>query len=42
MMDGQDVIKSKKYKRVAPPEMIKIKLKKNEIGDAKAITVAVE
>ncbi|UCE36550.1 MAG: FAD-dependent oxidoreductase [Thermoplasmata archaeon] len=42
IMDGQEVLKSKKFKRVAPPEMIKIKLKKNEIEGAKEITVSVE
>ena len=42
IMDGQKVLKSKKFKRVAPPEMIKIRLKKDEIEDAKEITVAVE
>jgi NADPH-dependent 2,4-dienoyl-CoA reductase/sulfur reductase-like enzyme len=42
IMDGQEVLKSKKFKRVAPPEMIKIKLKKEEIEGAKEITVWVE
>jgi NADPH-dependent 2,4-dienoyl-CoA reductase/sulfur reductase-like enzyme len=40
--DGKSVIKEKKFRRVAPPEMIKIKLKKNEIEGAKEITVKVE
>jgi thioredoxin reductase len=42
IMEGQEVLKSKKFKRVAPPEMIKIKLKKEEIEGAKEITVVVE
>ncbi len=42
IMEGQEVLKSKKFKRVAPPEMIKIKLKKEEIEGAKEIIVAVE
>ncbi|UCG68931.1 MAG: FAD-dependent oxidoreductase [Thermoplasmata archaeon] len=42
IMDGQEVLKSKKFKRVAPPEMIKIKLNAKEIEGAKEITVAVE
>jgi NADPH-dependent 2,4-dienoyl-CoA reductase/sulfur reductase-like enzyme len=40
--DDQKVLKSKKYKRVTPPEMIKIRLKKNEIEGSEEITVAVE
>lgn len=40
--DGQNVLKSEKYKRVAPPEMIKVRLKKEEIEKARKITVAVE
>jgi NADPH-dependent 2,4-dienoyl-CoA reductase/sulfur reductase-like enzyme len=40
--DGHEVLKSKKFKRVAPPEMIKIKLKKEEIEGAKGITVVVD
>ncbi len=40
--DGQEVLKSKKFKRVARPEMIKITLKKDEIKGAKELTVMVE
>ncbi len=40
--DGQNVLKSKKFRRVAPPEMIKIKLKRDDIANAKEITVKVE
>jgi NADPH-dependent 2,4-dienoyl-CoA reductase/sulfur reductase-like enzyme len=40
--DGKDIIKMKKYKRVAPPEMIKISLKKVEIENAKEIIVSVK
>lgn len=40
--DGKDVIKKKQFKRVTPPEMIKIKLKKKEIEKAKEITVSVK
>jgi NADPH-dependent 2,4-dienoyl-CoA reductase/sulfur reductase-like enzyme len=40
--DGEDVFKTKQFKRVAPPEMIKIKLKKEEIAGASEITVSVE
>jgi NADPH-dependent 2,4-dienoyl-CoA reductase/sulfur reductase-like enzyme len=40
--NGQKMLKSKKYMRVAPPEMIKIKLKNDEIKEAKEITVMVE
>ena len=40
--DGQKVIKSKKFKIVTPPEMIKIKLNADEIEGAKKITVVVE
>jgi sarcosine oxidase subunit alpha len=42
ILEGEKVLKEKKYKRVAPPEMIKIKLKKKEIEGAKEIIVAVE
>ena len=40
--DGKDVFKTKEFKRVAPPEMIKIQLKKEEIAGASEITVSVE
>jgi NADPH-dependent 2,4-dienoyl-CoA reductase/sulfur reductase-like enzyme len=40
--DGKDIIKMKKYKRVGPPEMIKISLKKVEIENAKEIIVSVK
>jgi thioredoxin reductase len=40
--DGKNVLKSKKFRRVAPPEMIKITLKKGEIKGAEEITVKVE
>jgi hypothetical protein len=39
--DGENVIKTKKFRRVAPPEMIKLKLKKEEIEGALEITVSV-
>jgi NADPH-dependent 2,4-dienoyl-CoA reductase/sulfur reductase-like enzyme len=41
IMDGHEVLKLKKFKRIAPPEMIKIKLKKEEIEGAKEVTVMV-
>ncbi|UCE74872.1 MAG: FAD-dependent oxidoreductase [Methanomassiliicoccales archaeon] len=40
--DGEKLFKSKKFKIVAPPEMVKIKLNADEIADAKEITVKVE
>jgi NADPH-dependent 2,4-dienoyl-CoA reductase/sulfur reductase-like enzyme len=40
--DGENELKTKKFKRVAPPEMIKIRLKKEEIAKAKELTVSVE
>jgi NADPH-dependent 2,4-dienoyl-CoA reductase/sulfur reductase-like enzyme len=40
--DGKNVLKTKQFKRVAPPEMIKIRLKKEEIAKAKEITVSVK
>jgi NADPH-dependent 2,4-dienoyl-CoA reductase/sulfur reductase-like enzyme len=40
--DGKNVLKTKKFKRVAPPEMIKLKLKKEEINRASELTVSVE
>ena len=40
--DGKDVFKTKEFKRVAPPEMIKIRLKKEDIEKAEEITVSVE
>ncbi len=40
--DGKSVFKTKKLKRVAPPEMIKIKLKKNELEGVSEITVSVK
>ena len=40
--DGKSVFKTKKFKRVAPPEMIKIKLKKNELEGVSEITVSVK
>jgi hypothetical protein len=39
---GENVIKTKKFKRVAPPEMIKISLKSEDIKEAKEIIVSVE
>jgi thioredoxin reductase len=40
--DGKDVIKTKKFKRVVPPEMMKIKLKKEEIQGAQEIIISVK
>jgi NADPH-dependent 2,4-dienoyl-CoA reductase/sulfur reductase-like enzyme len=40
--DGKDILKIKKYKRVAPPEMIKINLKKIDIENAQEIVVSVK
>lgn len=40
--DCKNVLKTKQFKRVAPPEMIKIKLKREEIEGAKEITVSAE
>jgi NADPH-dependent 2,4-dienoyl-CoA reductase/sulfur reductase-like enzyme len=40
--DQKDILKIKKFKRVAPPEMIKINLKKIEIENAKEIIVSVK
>jgi NADPH-dependent 2,4-dienoyl-CoA reductase/sulfur reductase-like enzyme len=40
--DGKDILKIKKFKRVAPPEMIKIGLKKVDIENAKNIIISVK
>jgi NADPH-dependent 2,4-dienoyl-CoA reductase/sulfur reductase-like enzyme len=40
--DGKDILKIKKFKRVAPPEMIKLSLKKVDIENAKKIIVSVK
>ena len=40
--DGERIVKTKKLRYVSPPEMIRLRLKKNEIADAKKLSVAVE
>lgn len=40
--DGTKVLKQKRFKRVSPPEMIRMRLKRNEISDAGELTVVVE
>jgi thioredoxin reductase len=40
--DARRIVKTKKLKYVSPPEMIRLRLKKHEIADAKKLTVAVE
>lgn len=40
--DGKDILKIKKFKRVAPPEMIKISMKKVEFENAKELIVSVK
>jgi thioredoxin reductase len=40
--DAHRIVKTKKLKYVSPPEMIRLRLKKNEIADAKKLSVAVE
>ena len=42
IMNGEKVIKTCEFKRVAPPEMIKINLRKTDIEGASEITFAVE
>ncbi|UCE74271.1 MAG: hypothetical protein JSV56_00825, partial [Methanomassiliicoccales archaeon] len=40
--DGKRIVKTKNLKYVSPPEMIRLRLKKREIADAKKLSVAVE
>jgi len=40
--DGKRIVKTKKLKYVSPPEMIRLRLRKQEIGNAKKLSVAVE
>jgi NADPH-dependent 2,4-dienoyl-CoA reductase/sulfur reductase-like enzyme len=40
--DGKDILKIKKFKRVSPPEMIKMNLKKVEFENANEIIVSVK